>query len=217
MKIGDIFYRDIKKGFYPSYTNFVNAIRDELKSDFLKQNRQEIKDYYSSQEIVQIFQPPPLKEALKRKEGFYPKIISFYPFERLYMDTGVIRIFDEPRSKKKGKKVKPAEKPAEKVEEKPAEKVEEKTIPKPRTKTKELTIKLYDNKTGSKDTAFIVIKDSKGINFRFEKRIAGDIPASIKYINDNILQPYLNLTNDDERDQFLVDKKASVKKKKGNK
>jgi len=174
----DLFYS--RDGFYPSLANFLNEVRDKMGADFVKRFRMDIMKFYQSQEIVQVFQPPPLQDALKRKEGYYPKIISFYPFERLYADTGKIRLYSSTRKPIK-----------EKVD-----------------KTDELTIKLYDNKKGVKDTAFIEIKDSTGKKYRFEKRIAGDIPASQQWINDNILQPYMRLTSDTERDDFLKNKKS---------
>lgn len=97
-QLGLVFYS--RQGFYPSFSNFMNAVKDKYKD---KIDRDLLKKYYFAQEIVQVFAPPPLQEALKRKEGYYPKIISFFPFERLYCDTGKIRIFEKPRKQEKEK------------------------------------------------------------------------------------------------------------------
>jgi len=107
-----------RKGFYPSLSNFLNKLRDDFTDKnkfnaFVRDFRPLIEKFYKSQEIVQVFGPPVLKESLKRKAGYYPKIISFYPFERLYCDQGIIRIYNKTRSqeakekKQKEKTVKP--------------------------------------------------------------------------------------------------------------
>lgn len=98
------------KFFYPSFSTFLNNIRDTIRKDFSdeKQLKLWFKDYfphienwYFSQEIVQIFSPPPVITSLQNKDGFYPKIISFYPFERLYVDTAFINLFDKTRKQAK--------------------------------------------------------------------------------------------------------------------
>lgn len=97
---------DKKSGFYPSFSSFSNALRDmdttvtkvEYKKEF-----KDMKEFYFSQELVQVFQPPPKENALKHEEGYYPKIISFYPFERLYADSGKIIMYSMTRAETKKK------------------------------------------------------------------------------------------------------------------
>jgi hypothetical protein len=101
------------KPLYPNYIQFLNKVKYDTSNQFVKENREFLETFYKSQEIVQIFQPPPVQEALKRKEGYYAKIISFYPFERLYTDTGKIVIYPyslkEARATSKEKEKEPIE------------------------------------------------------------------------------------------------------------
>lgn len=87
-----IFYKK-GKSFYPSYDQFMNEVKIDLGKNYMDANRQNLQKWYYAQKIVQVFAPFPLAEALKHKTGYYPKIISFFPFERLYVDTGSIGIF----------------------------------------------------------------------------------------------------------------------------
>ena len=82
---------DSFKPFYPSYTSFLNKCKNEKW--FYSIDRKLLERFYFSQEIVQVFQPPPKKDALKRVKGYYPKLISFFPFERFYCDTGKIVMY----------------------------------------------------------------------------------------------------------------------------
>lgn len=81
------------KPLYPNFIQFLNKVKYNTDNKFVKQNREFLETFYKSQEIVQMFQPPPLQDALRRKKGYYAKLISFYPFERLYTDTGKIVIY----------------------------------------------------------------------------------------------------------------------------
>ena len=117
------------KPLYPNYIQFLNKVKYDTSDEFIKQNREFLETFYKSQEIVQIFQPPPVQEGLKRKEGYYAKIISFYPFERLYTDTGKIVIY--PYSLKEARAKEPKE-PKEQIEPK-----EKETPTKPKEKPKQ--------------------------------------------------------------------------------
>ena len=81
------------KPLYPSFANFLNYIKDQKGASFIYVRRKDLTDFYFAQEIVQVFQPPPIQYMLKRDQGYYPKLIAFYPFERLYSDIGKIIIF----------------------------------------------------------------------------------------------------------------------------
>lgn len=181
------------KPFYPSFSDFMNYIKDREGADFIYVRRKDLTEFYFAQEIVQVFQPPPTQYMLKREKGYYPKLIAFYPFERLYSDTGKIIIYPMTRkeARKKDKVVVDAPKPEGVVSD-----------------TFDDRIKLYKNKREVADTAYIEFRDSKGTKFRFEKRLGDDINKNKQWINDNILQPYLQLGNDAERDEFLKNKKA---------
>lgn len=88
--------KKIFEGFhplYPNYANFLNKVRDDLGKDFISLYRVNLEKFYFAQTIVSVYQPPPLQDALKRKKGYYPKLISFYPFEKLFSDTGKIIIY----------------------------------------------------------------------------------------------------------------------------
>jgi hypothetical protein len=87
---------------YPSFSDFLNYLRDREGSDFITLHRPHLTKWYFSQEIVQVFQPPPTQYMLKREKGYYPKLIAFYPFERLYSDTGKIIIY--PMTRKEARK-----------------------------------------------------------------------------------------------------------------
>jgi hypothetical protein len=184
---------DHYKPFYPSFSDFMNYIKDKHGADFIYVRRKDLTEFYFAQEIVQVFQPPPTQYMLKREKGYYPKLIAFYPFERLYSDTGKIIIY--PMTRKEARK-------------------KDKTVVAPVVAGVapvgdiDARIKLYKNKRDVADTAYIEFRDSKGTKFRFEKRLGDDIPKSKQWINDNILQPYLQLTTDNERDEFLKNKKA---------
>lgn len=186
---------DHYKPLYPSFADFMNYIKDKHGADFIYVRRKDLTQFYFAQEIVQVFQPPPTQYMLKREKGYYPKLIAFYPFERLYSDTGKIIIYPmtrkEARKKDKG--------------------VVAPSVVQPSPSTNDAfddRIKLYKNKRQIADTAFIILKDSKGTSYRFEKRLGDDIEKNKQWINDNILQPYLQLSNDIERDEFLKNKKA---------
>jgi hypothetical protein len=92
------------KPLYPSFSDFLNYIRDREGQGFLYLWRSKLTKWYFSQEIVQVFQPPPVQYMLKREKGYYPKLIAFYPFERLYSDTGKIIIFPMTRKEARKKK-----------------------------------------------------------------------------------------------------------------
>lgn len=81
------------KPLYPNFIQFLNKVRYNTNNKFTRQNREFLETWYKSQDIVQIFQPPPIQDALKRKEGYYKKLIAFYPFERLYVDTGKMIVY----------------------------------------------------------------------------------------------------------------------------
>jgi hypothetical protein len=91
------------KPLYPSFADFLNYIRGEEGDGFLYTHRPSLTKFYFSQEIVQVFQPPPTQYMLKREKGYYPKLIAFYPFERLYCDTGKIIIYTMTRKEARKK------------------------------------------------------------------------------------------------------------------
>lgn len=99
---------------YPNFSQFLDAVNDhfgivELKSDdkskkkkpitFVAKHRLELAKFYYSQDIVQVFKPPPKDRSIASDPIYYPKIIAFYPFERVYSDTGFIRLFNKTRKK----------------------------------------------------------------------------------------------------------------------
>ena len=73
-KLDDIFYSDTFQ--YRSLPKFEERIREE----HFTVPRKVIQDYYNNQNIVQVFKP-----YTEVKE--YHPILSFYPFERIYIDT----------------------------------------------------------------------------------------------------------------------------------
>lgn len=219
--------------FYPTYSIFLNYIRENYDDipviiDFKKEHdikksigdlllllfRQEFTDFYYNQEIVQIFQPAPKLNAIKHDPSFYPKLIAFYPFERFYCDTGKIVIYPTTKyeAKLKKKVLQPELPIVDAVEDVPkAPKVAVEDVAVEGEVEFDSRIKLYKNKKPVADTAFIEFKDSNGVKFRFEKRLGPDINKNKQWINDNVLQPYLLLTTDAERDAFLKNLKAKKK------
>lgn len=80
---------------YPNLPNFLNKVKYELGPKFLNTYRKQLQAFYYAQEVVQIFQPPPQLQNLG--SAYYPKMIAFYPFERLFSDTAKITIYSTTR------------------------------------------------------------------------------------------------------------------------
>lgn len=155
---------------YPSFSQFIQYLKDKEGQDFIYQYRSFIIKWYFAQEVVQVFQPPAMKNSgpLSRKKGYYPKIISFYPFERLYADLGKIKIY--PFSKTRAMKIKNASELAEYLDESPKEIVKEFAVgtvsEKLSKEVVDVSEKLIDNKYKEVDGIFIPkdiqFKDKKG-------------------------------------------------------
>jgi hypothetical protein len=194
-------------GLFPSLSQFLSDAKEKLGKDY---NRKDAMKWYYAQQIVQVFGPPPLMEALKRKKGFYPKIISFFPFERLYVDTGSISIFKFTR-----KQEKKMQKEKIKVEDgKPTiaitsnssnvEKPVENVIQKPIVEDKgDWKIKEGQYSNRGKITPFIAFKKGDK-RYRFEKYYE-DIEKARQWLNDNIKNPFYESMN---KDDFLQSKKG---------
>jgi hypothetical protein len=73
-KLDDIFYNDNFQ--YRSLPKFI----DKIKEEHFNVPTQIIKDYYDNQNVVQVFKP-------YTEEKQYHPILSYYPFERVYIDT----------------------------------------------------------------------------------------------------------------------------------
>ena len=73
-KLDDIFYGENFQ--YRSLPKFI----DKIKEEHFNVPSKVIKDYYDNQNVVQVFKP-----VMKQKE--YHPILSYYPFERVYIDT----------------------------------------------------------------------------------------------------------------------------------
>lgn len=98
--IRDIFKKNGR--FIPPLATFLEQVKKQ--GIVLKDNREELKRFYYAQPEVQVFSKPPSSHlVLQRKEGYYPKIISFLPFERLYCDSGFITVFPTTRTSIKKK------------------------------------------------------------------------------------------------------------------
>jgi hypothetical protein len=210
------------KGLYPSLSQFLNDAKEKLDKEY---KRNDAMKWYNAQEIVQVFAPPPIIEALKRKKGFYPKIISFAPFERLYVDTGSISIFKYTRKqekqmeKKKNKiavdVVVPSPPPTIIEEPSPLPKEEPSPLPKEEpinrnTDGWNIRKNTYSNR--GKQTARIIFK--KGNQTVIKEKHFGnteeDIKKSIKWLQDNFENPFFKATN---KDDFIQEIKNKRKRK----
>ena len=61
----------------------VNKMRKKFPDIPLK----DMKEWYDSQELVQIMRPPPMIVENERIGEAYKPIVAWYPFQRLYLDT----------------------------------------------------------------------------------------------------------------------------------
>jgi hypothetical protein len=93
-----IMYR--KKGFYLSYQQFLTSVRKELFKDVETYTNFKpfLEKFYYAQEIVQIMGGFPRQTSLQNDPSVYPKIISFEPFERFYVDQAFINLYPEPKT-----------------------------------------------------------------------------------------------------------------------
>lgn len=101
-----IMYR--KKGFYPSYQQFLTSVRKDssLKDVYYSDLKPFLDKFYYAQEIVQIMGGFPRQASLQNDPSVYPKIISFEPFERFYVDQAFINLYPEPKTVRiKSKKI----------------------------------------------------------------------------------------------------------------
>lgn len=90
-----LFYK--KKGFFPNLQQFFTIVRKEKGERFYVDFRPSIEKFYYAQEIVQVMGGFPRIASLNHDASVYPPIISFEPFERLYVDQAFINLYDKPK------------------------------------------------------------------------------------------------------------------------
>lgn len=66
---------------------FVLMSVDKMKKAFPDMTWKDVRDWYDSQEMVQVVRPAPTIREDERTGLAYKPIIAWYPFERLYIDT----------------------------------------------------------------------------------------------------------------------------------
>jgi transposase InsO family protein len=86
-QLGELFYGKDNKFFMSDLEKFEYKLKDKN----IQISPKDLKDWYNNQEVVQVSRPPPLtKESLPRQH-FNHKIITSFPFERLYLDVMYIK------------------------------------------------------------------------------------------------------------------------------
>lgn len=81
-KLRDFFYKD---------GNFSLTSVAKIKQAFPELSWEDVKDWYSSQELVQLVRPAPFVSKEERSGEAYKPVVAWYPFERLYLDTLFIK------------------------------------------------------------------------------------------------------------------------------
>lgn len=91
-QLGKIFYNEdnSNKFFIGDMTKF----KQVLKDNNINIRPKDLKEWYESQEIIQITKPPPITNESISKQIFNHKIITSFPFERLYLDTMYIKKYN---------------------------------------------------------------------------------------------------------------------------
>lgn len=80
--------KELDEVFYDNFHKSLPKFIYELKRKNVNVQDKVIQFYYENQALTQIFKP--VRSIVKEKKEYYP-IVSYYPFERVYIDTMYIK------------------------------------------------------------------------------------------------------------------------------